>query len=144
MTQLKNALTAGNAINPSSPTFLRGALLVDAVASGATAMLVLAAAGILAELLAIPATLLRGAGLVLIPYVALVAYLGMREHAPRAAVWAVIAVNALWAAASLLLLVSGWIAPNALGHAFVIAQALLVALFGWLQYVALHRQAAMA
>jgi hypothetical protein len=143
MTQFKNVLTAGNAINPSSPAFLRGALLFDAVASGATALLVLAAAGILADLLALPAALLRSAGLVLIPYVAFVAYLGMREQAPRAAVWAVIVMNALWAAASLLLLVSGWIAPNALGHAFVIGQALLVALFGWLQYVALRQQATM-
>ena len=144
MTQFSNALTAANVMNPSSPVFLRGALLLDAVASGATALLVLAAGGILADLLAIPAALLRGAGLVLIPYVAFVAYLGMREHAPRTAIWAVITANALWAAASLLLLVSGWIAPTMLGYAFVIAQALVVGLFGWLQYVALRRQAAPA
>jgi hypothetical protein len=142
MNQLKNTLAAGNAIDLPSPAFLRATLLLDAVASGTTALLVLAAAGILADLLAIPAALLRGAGLVLVPYVVFVAYLGIREHAPRAAVWAVIVMNALWAAASLLLLVSGWIAPNVLGHAFVIAQALVVALFGELQYVALRRQSA--
>jgi hypothetical protein len=142
MTQFKNALTAGNAINPSSPAFLRGALLLDGVASGATALLVLAATGIIADLLAIPAALLRGAGLVLLPYVAFVAYLALRERAPRAAVWAVIVMNALWAAASLLLLVSGWIAPTMPGYVFVIAQALVVALFGELQYVALRRQSA--
>jgi hypothetical protein len=139
MTQLRNALTAGDAMNPSSPVFLRGALLLDAVASGATALLVLLATGILADLLAVPAALLRGAGLVLVPYVAFVAYLGLRESAPRAAVWAVILANAFWAIASLLLLVSGWIAPTALGYAFIIAQALIVALFGELQYLALRR-----
>ena len=133
-------LTAENALNPSSPTFLRMTLLLDAVASGATALLVLLAADFLAGLLALPAGLLRGAGLVLIPYVAFVAYLGLREHAPRAAVWLVIAANALWAIASLLLLVSGWVAPTMLGYAFVIAQALVVALFGELQYMALRRQ----
>jgi hypothetical protein len=141
MTELRNTLTAGHAMNPASPAFLRIALLLDAVASGATALLVLAAAGILADLLALPAGLLRGAGLVLLPYVAFVAYLGLREHAPRAAVWMVITANVVWAAASLLLLVCGLVAPNGLGYAFVIGQALVVAAFGELQYVALRRQA---
>jgi hypothetical protein len=140
MTELRNSLTAGDAMNPASPAFMRITLLLDAVASGATALLVLAVTGILADLLALPATLLQGAGLVLLPYVAFVAYLGLRAHAPRGAVWVVIAANAVWAAASLLLLVSGWVAPNALGYAFVIAQALVVAAFGELQYVALRRQ----
>ena len=141
MTELRNTLAARHVMNPASPAFLRTTLLLDAVASGATALLVLAAAGILADLLALPAALLRGAGLVLIPYVAFVAYLGSRELAPRAAVWTVIAANVVWAAASLLLLASGLVAPNALGHAFVIGQALVVAAFGELQYVALRRQA---
>lgn len=141
MTELRSAPTAGHAMNASSPAFLRMTLLLDAIASGGTALLVLVATGLLADLLAIPAALLRGAGLVLIPYVAFVAYLGLREQAPRPAVWAVIVANALWAVASLLLLVSGWIAPTALGYAFIIAQALIVALFGELQYVALRRQA---
>jgi hypothetical protein len=140
MTQFRNAVATSDALNPSSPVFLRGTLLLDALASGATALLMLAAGGVLADLLAIPAALLRGAGLVLIPYVVFVGYLGMREHAPRAAVWTVVAANVLWAAASLLLLVSGWLAPTMLGYAFVIAQALIVVLFGELQYVALKRQ----
>lgn len=144
MTHIRNAIVAGHAMNPSSPAFLRMALLLDAVASGATALLVLVATGFLADLLALPAALLRGAGLILIPYVAFVAYLGLREQAPRPAVWMVIIANALWAAASLLLLVSGWLAPTMLGYAFVIAQALVVAVFGELQYVALRRQAAVA
>jgi hypothetical protein len=144
MTELRNTLATSHAMNPASPAFLRMTLLLDAVASGATALLVLAATGILAELLALPAVLLRGAGLVLIPYVAFVGYLGMRDRAPRVAVWIVIVANVAWAAASLLLLVSGWVAPSALGYAFVIGQALVVAAFGELQYVALRRQTAVA
>jgi hypothetical protein len=50
----------------------------------------------------------------------------------------------LWAAASGLLLASGWVAPTALGYAFVIGQAAVVALLGELQYVGLRRPVAMA
>jgi hypothetical protein len=122
-----------------SSTFLRRALMLDAFASGATALLVIAAAGLLEGFLGLPAALLRGAGLVLIPYVAFVVYVGTRETISRPAVWAVIAANALWAIASALLLVSGFVAPTALGYAFVIAQAVVVALLGELQYMGLRR-----
>ncbi len=122
-----------------SSTFLRRALMLDALASGATALLVIAAAGLLEGFLGLPAALLRGAGLVLIPYVAFVVYVGTREIISRPAVWTVIAANALWAIASALLLVSGFVAPTALGYAFVIAQAVVVALLGELQYMGLRR-----
>jgi hypothetical protein len=56
----------------------------------------------------------------------------------------VIVTNALWAAASVVLLLSGWVAPTALGYAFVIAQAAVVAVFGELQYTGLRRPAASA
>jgi hypothetical protein len=127
----------------SSP-FLRRALILDAAASGATALIVIAAAGPLAGLLGLPQGLLRGAGLVLLPYVAFVIYWAMREDVSRPAVWAIVVANVLWAAASALLLVSGWVAPTALGYAFVIGQAAAVALLGELQYVGLRRQPAAA
>ena len=127
-----------------SSTFLRRALMLDALASGATALLVIAAAGLLEGFLGLPAALLRGAGLVLIPYVAFVVYVGTREFISRPAVWTVIAANALWAIASALLLVSGFVAPTALGYAFVIAQAVVVALLGELQYMGLRRPMATA
>ena len=120
--------------------FLRRALMLDAAASGATALLAIAAAGLLEGLLGLPTALLRWAGLVLLPYVAFVVYAGTREDISRSAVWAVIVANVLWAIASALLLVSGWVAPTALGYAFVIGQALAVALLGELQYTGLRRQ----
>jgi hypothetical protein len=122
-----------------SPTFLRRALQLDAVASGATALLMIAGAGLVEGLLGLPAALLRGAGLVLLPYVAFVIYTGTRETISRPAVWAIIVANVLWAAASALLLLSGWVAPTGLGYAFVIAQAFVVALLGELQYVGLRQ-----
>ncbi len=119
--------------------FLRNALIIDAVASGATGALVLFGAGALADRLGLPATLLRGAGLVLVPYVAYVAWLAARRELTAAAVWLVIATNAAWTVASLVLLVGGWVAPTALGYAFVIAQAVVVAALGECQHVGLRR-----
>jgi hypothetical protein len=128
----------------ASSTFLRRALLLDAVASGATALLVIAGAGLLEGLLGLPAALLRGAGLVLVPYVAFVVFAGTRAAIAAPAVWAIIAANVLWAAASVVLLLTGWVAPTALGYAFVMGQAAVVALLGELQYVGLGRPAATA
>ena len=122
-----------------SPTFLRRALMLDALASGATALLMIAGAGLVEGLLGLPAALLRGAGLVLVPYVAFVVYTATRDTISRSAVWTIIVANVAWAAASALLLVSGWVAPTALGYAFVIAQAVVVALLGELQYMGLRR-----
>jgi hypothetical protein len=124
-------------IRPS--IFLRRALLADAIASGASAALMIAGANILDTLLALPSALLQEAGLVLVPFVAFVAWLGTREFVMPAAVWAVIIVNTMWAVGSGLLLVSGLVAPSLLGYAFVLAQALVVALFAELQYVGLRK-----
>lgn len=126
-----------SSIRPS--LFLRRALLADAAASGASAVLMIVGAGIIDKLLGLPSALLLEAGLVLVPYVAFVAWLGTRERLAPSAVWAVIVANVLWAIASVLLLLSGLIAPTVLGYVFVIAQALVVALFAELQYVGLNR-----
>ena len=126
------------------PLFLRRVLLLDAVASGATGALLILGAGALEGLLGLPGALMREAGLILVPYVAFVAYLASRESLATPAVWAVIACNAIWTVASLLLLASGWIAPTMLGYAFVAAQAVAVGILGELQYVGLRRTAASA
>ena len=122
--------------------FLRNVLLLDAAASGATGLLLVAGAGVLEDLLGLPVALLRDAGLILIPYVAFVAWVGAREPIARRAVWAILAANALWALASVGLLVSGLVGPTALGYAFLIAQAAVVAVLGELQYAGLRRPAA--
>ena len=93
---------------------------VVTIASGAAGLLMIAGAGLLDGLLGLPAALLRGAGLVLVPYVAFVVLVATRGDIARPAVWSIIAANVLWAAASGLLLASGWVAPTALGYAFVI------------------------
>jgi hypothetical protein len=125
-------------------TMLRFALLADALASGATGLLAFAGAGILDAWLGLPAKLLFYAGLSLIPYAALVAYLGTRPVISRAAVWAIIAYNATWAIDSIALLVSGTLSPTALGYAFVIFQGAVVAGFAGLQYLGLRKSAVTA
>ena len=109
--------------------FLRYALLGDALASGATGLLTLVGAGLLTDVLGLPTGLLRGVGLVLLPYAGFVAWLGTRTSPARGAVWAVVAINALWVVDSLVLLASGWVVPTGLGTAFVLGQALVVAGF---------------
>jgi hypothetical protein len=125
-------------------TFLRYALVGDAAASGATGLLMALGGGFLADMLGLPESLLRLAGLILLPYAAGVAYLGTRENLSRGAVWAVIALNAVWVLDSVLLLVSGWVAPTMLGTAFVVAQALVVLLFAEAQYFGLRRSSSAA
>ncbi len=119
--------------------FLRLVLLGDAAASGATGLLLAAAAGPLAPLLGLSAPLLRDAGLVLLPYAAFVAWAGTRDRPPRWAVRAAVVINLLWAADSALLLAAGPVSLAALGTAFVLAQALVVLGFAVMQWSALGR-----
>ena len=121
-------------------SFLRRVLLADALMSGAAGLLMLLGAGLLTQTLDLPATLLRTAGLILLPYAAFVVYVANRSQ--RVLVWAVILINALWAIDSVVLLLSGWVAPNALGYAFVLVQAVAVAVFAELEYVGLRRSEA--
>lgn len=122
-------------------TFLRRVLLADAAVGVVAGLLMAGAAGLLAGLLGLPEALLRGVGLVLLPYGALLAFLATRAQLAPAAVWAVIALNALWVIDSLGLLLSGWVAPNMLGYAVVLLQAVAVGVFAELEFVGLRRSA---
>lgn len=125
-------------INVQSPLFLRRVLLADAAAGAASGLLMLLGAGMLEGLLNLPAALLQAAGAGLLPLAAFLAWLGTRKAPSRAAVWAVIAVNAVWVVESFYLLLSGWVEPNAAGQAFIVVQALAVAVLAELEYVGLR------
>lgn len=124
-------------IHPSP--LLRQALLADATTSAAFGLLTLLGAGPLSHLLGLPDMLLRISGALLLPYAAFIGYLGLRERLPTPIVWAVVLGNAIWAADSILLLLSGWVAPTSAGYAFVIMQALVVLMYADFQYVGLRR-----
>ena len=119
------------------PNFLRTVLWADAIASGATGLVLVAGAGLLESLLGLPGGLTREAGIFLLPYAALVAVVAARAQISRAAVWVFIVANAAWTIGSIGLLLGG-LAPTALGYAFVIAQALVVAVLAELQYAGLR------
>ena len=96
----------------------------------------------LAGPLGLPEALLRGAGLLLLPFLGLLALAAGRQRPARPLVWSIVLLNGLWVLASLLLLAGGWLAPTAAGYAFVVLQALLVGLFAELQALGLRRGAA--
>jgi len=118
--------------------FLRKALLADAIISGAAAALMIAGAGRLSPLLALPSQLLFWAGLALVPFVALVYATARRETAPRLIVMDIALINVLWVAASFAIMLTGLVSPNLLGVLFVTAQALAVALFAMLQFAGMR------
>ena len=119
--------------------FLRNALMLDAAVSGAAALLMIAGAPFLSPLLQLPESLLVWAGIVLVPWVALLLALSRRPSISRVLLIDVIGLNALWAAASIGLLFTGWVSPNMLGYGFVVAQAAAVAVFAELQFIAMRR-----
>ena len=119
--------------------FLRRGLLVDGVISGATGLLLLFGAAFLHELLGVPATLLRTAGVILVPFAAALLYLATRRSLSPGAVGTVIVSNVLWVLASVGLLISGAITPSILGYGFIVMQAVAVGVFAEVQYVGLRR-----
>lgn len=119
--------------------FLRRVLAVDAVSCGAMGLGLFAFAPALAEWFGLPSAMLREIGLILLPLAAMVGLLASRQHPSRIGVWIVIVLNAIWTVDSILLLVSGKVEPSALGHAFVIGQAIVVAVLAELEYMGLRR-----
>ena len=122
-------------------TFLRRVLYADAATCVATGLLMTLGSGLFGQFAVLPTGLLRYAVVSLFPFAALLVFLATRDHLSPPAVWAVIVLNALWTVDSLLLLLTGWVAPTEVGYAFVIAQALGVAMFAGLEYFGLRKAA---
>lgn len=124
---------------PKLPS-LRFLLLADAATCAAMGLVLDLGAGPIAALSGLPEKLLIFAGLALLPVAAFMVLVAWRPL--PAAVWLVILGNLVWVAGSLLLLLAGWAAPNALGVAVVIGQAVAVAVLAELEYMALRASAA--
>jgi hypothetical protein len=133
--------TGDSAMTVTMTPFLRNISAADAAVSGAAAILMIVGAPYLSPLLGLPSGLLFWAGIVLVPFVALLISILRRQSVPRLILIDIIAINALWVAASFGLLFSGLVTPNVLGIAFVAAQALTVALLAELQFVGMRRAA---
>ena len=125
-------------------SLLRRVLAVDAVFSGASGIAMIAFAEVLANLLQLPVELITEAGIVLLPFAAFVGFVASRNEPARVAVWTVIALNVVWVVDSIVLLFTGWVAPNALGYSVVIAQAAGVLVLADLEYMGMKRSVAAA
>lgn len=125
-------------------TFLRRALLADAIFSGVAALGFTFGASAFARLFNLPDMLLLEAGLFLIAYTGLVGWLTSRASLARALVLLVVIGNAAWTVGSIALLLSGAVSPNLAGELMVVAQAIATGVFAELQYVGLRRSASAA
>ena len=120
-------------------TFLRRTLAVDAATCAGMGALLFIFSQPMSGLLGLPAGLLYYAGIALFPCAALMILARTRQPLSRVLAWVIIAGNAAWVLASALILIVT--APTALGYAFVIAQAVAVAVLAELEYVGLSRAA---
>jgi hypothetical protein len=119
--------------------FLRRVLVADALISAAAGVLMALGAGWLQDLLALPSTLLLAAGIALFPWAACLLWLARKPAVPAGAVWAVIVVNIAWVVDSAWVALGGVFQPNALGQAFIAAQALAVAVLAELEFIGMRR-----
>ena len=123
------------------PSFLRSVLLIDATTCFATGLLMTLGAKPVGALTQIPTMLLVVAGLSLLPVAVFMAFIATRGPGWSRGVWLIVLGNAAWVAGSLLLL-GGLITPNTLGTAFILVQALTVAVLLELEIIGLRRMTA--
>ncbi|HRF08387.1 MAG TPA: hypothetical protein PL193_07060 [Xanthobacteraceae bacterium] len=119
--------------------FLRRVLQLDAVATGATGLLLLGGMSFLPALLNLPSALLTYAGIFCVGWALTLGFASFREQIGSSFVWTIIVANIGWVIASTALLLSGYVSPTWLGYAFVIAQALAVDIFAGLQIYAMWK-----
>jgi hypothetical protein len=123
----------------NSVAFLRRILVVDAITSGSSALILLLIGGSVADRLGLPPSLVQSVAIALVPFSIFVALLARQERVAPAAVWTVIVLNGAWVIASIWLATSSIVPRNALGNAVIVVQALMVGVLGELQYVGLRR-----
>jgi hypothetical protein len=123
---------------------IRFALIADAIASGATGLLLAAGGDFLAGLTGVPAATAMPLGLFLIVFAVFVAWVGLKPQTPRGPAMLIVLVNAAWVIGSAIVLLAGAFPLTLLGIAFVIAQALAVAALAALQWMGLGRARALA
>jgi hypothetical protein len=117
---------------------LRTVLRLDAVVTGANGLAYLAAAPLLTGLLGVPSGALRGLGAFLLAYGAGVALVATGRPVRAGAVQVVVGGNLLWTAASVASVVAGRFDLTAVGTAWVLLQAAVVAGFAALQLTTLR------
>ena len=131
--------SSANLTPATRPALLRAALKLDAVVTGANGLAYLAAAAPLGDLLGLTPSLLRAGGALLVAFAVGVWATAARPSLRRSAVLAVVAVNVLWSAGSIVAAAAAWGSPTVEGTVWIILQAVVVAVFAELQVVGLKR-----
>ena len=124
-------------IRPNS--FLKRALIADAVVTGAVALAQLSATGLIVEWTGLASALVTGTGVFLVGYVGLLVALVSRAQLPAGLLWLVIAGNAGWSAGASLVI--GASELTAFGNAFAAMHALATLTFAALEYQGLRTSA---
>ena len=116
------------------PTLLK----VDAAVSLVAGLVFVLGAGLLASATSLPEGLLLFAGCVFLAVGAFLAVISAPSRLQRRAVMLVVVVSAVWVLASLGVMISDRIVPNALGHALILLQAAVVGCFATLEHLVLR------
>lgn len=122
------------------PQLLRYAIRFDGMSAGVLMAGLLGLNQPLAEFFGLPSSFLWYVGLGLIPWVSWLVWLSFRPTIKRGAAWFVVAVNALWLAQSVWLIIGSSFAPTVWGYGFLISQAILVLLITETEIIALRRK----
>jgi hypothetical protein len=120
-------------------SYLRQGLLANATTNLGLALFMLLAAGMLAEKLWLPASVLFFAGSGLLVASILLGYLSLKQTISDGMVAAVIGFNVLWAIGSLVLLAGGLVEPSRTGMVLIVTQAAVAAMYAWLQTIGLRQ-----
>lgn len=113
---------------------LRNALLLDAVMSAPVSAALLIAPAFFAGLFALPQPLLVGAGVSMIGWIALLLFAARKSVISEGLARTFVYGNIVWCVACLVLPASGVVGPNELGLFFLVAQAVAVSGFAFLQW----------
>lgn len=122
--------------------FLRRVLLADAVLSLPSGVAMALGGGLLAPWLGLPNWLLVPGGVALVAYAALLYRMAGRPSLPRAALWALIGFNLVWAIDCVAIAAGMWLAPTPLGLAFLGIHVAAGLVFAELQFIGLRREGA--
>ncbi|APW45012.1 hypothetical protein RS694_19770 [Rhodoferax saidenbachensis] len=121
------------------PAWLRTVLWVDGITGLASGLMGLAASDLQATLLGLPGALVQASAMVVLVFVALIAVLLAKSQVPALGLRTLVVGNALWVAASVMVVELHWPTLNALGVAYVLLQAGFVGALAYLQARAMRR-----
>jgi len=114
---------------------LRNVLLVNAVSSGATGLLLVLFSGFFAGLFGIESVSpFLETGIFLLAFAGFVFYEGRSSHTNASRIRLIITLDTLWVVVSILLLVLQPVAITLIGNVFIAAVALWVAAMAFLQF----------